>query len=158
ARQVQELRALGQPDAAGAHRVGLRDDERDQVRAAVWSGAVAVLVGGVVALQAQTAVVAGRLQAEPQGTVDLGAGGPAGPIAAVRLTLAPGIMTADHTHTGRTSIFVMVQGVLTDVRNGVKREYRTGDVVSVAEGVTHHAENHGTVPVVYVELNASARK
>jgi mannose-6-phosphate isomerase-like protein (cupin superfamily) len=52
----------------------------------------------------------------------------------------------------------MVQGVLTDVRGGNKREYKAGDVVTVAEGVTHHAENHGTVPVVYVELNATAKK
>ena len=90
--------------------------------------------------------------------MDLAEVGLAGNIAAVRLTLAPGIMTADHTHTGRTSIFVMVQGVLTDVRGAGKREYRAGDVVTVAEGVTHHAENHGTVPVVYVELNATANK
>src|SRR5262249_52475007 len=103
-------------------------------------------------------LVAGQLQSEPQVTVDLAEVGLAGNVAAVRLTLAPGIMTKDHTHTGRTSIFVMVQGVLTDVRASGKKEYRAGDVVTVAEGVTHHAENHGTVPVVYVELNATARK
>jgi quercetin dioxygenase-like cupin family protein len=128
------------------------------VKAALWSAATAAVVGGVIGLQAQGALVAGRLQSEPQVTVDLTEVGLAGQIAAVRLTLAPGIMTADHTHTGRTSIFVMVQGVLTDVRGASRKEYRTGDVVTVAEGVTHHAENHGTVPVVYVELNASARK
>ena len=131
------------------------------------------LVGAVVGVHAQTGapaarpvrggvemtpLVAGQLQSEPQGTVDLAEVGLAGNIAAVRLTLAPGIMTKDHTHTGRTSIFVMVQGVLTDVRGGNMREYKAGDVVTVAEGVTHHAENHGTVPVVYVELNATAKK
>jgi len=84
--------------------------------------------------------------------------GLAGSIAAVRVTVAPGIMAADHTHTGRTSIVVMVQGSLTDVRGGARREYHAGDVVTVAEGVPHHAENHGAVPVVYVELNATAKK
>ena len=129
------------------------------MNAALWSAIVAVLAGGAVGVQAQTAgLVAGQLQSEPQGTVDLAEVGLAGNIAAVRLTLAPGIMTKDHTHMGRTSIFVMVQGVLTDVRGASKKEYRAGDVVTVAEGVTHHAENHGTVPVVYVELNASAKK
>jgi quercetin dioxygenase-like cupin family protein len=129
------------------------------VKAAFWSGAVCALVGVAVGLQAQGAqLVAGQLQSEPQATVDLAEVGLAGSIATVRLTLAPGIMTKDHTHTGRTSIFVMVQGVLTDVRGASKREYRAGDVVTVAEGVTHHAENHGTVPVVYVELNATAKK
>ena len=129
------------------------------MKAAFWSAAVCALVGVAVGLQAQGAqLVAGQLQSEPQATVDLAEVGLAGSIATVRLTLAPGIMTKDHTHTGRTSIFVMVQGVLTDVRGASKREYRAGDVVTVAEGVTHHAENHGTVPVVYVELNATAKK
>ena len=129
------------------------------MKATVWSAVVCAFVGVAVGLQAQGAqLVAGQLQSEPQATVDLAEVGLAGTIATVRLTLAPGIMTKDHTHTGRTSIFVMVQGVLTDVRGSSKREYRAGDVVTVAEGVTHHAENHGTVPVVYVELNATARK
>jgi quercetin dioxygenase-like cupin family protein len=128
------------------------------VKAGLWSAVVAALVG-TAAAQAQNATLTkGRLQAEPQATVDLAEVGLAGNIATVRLTLAPGIMTDDHTHTGRTSIFVMVQGVLTDVRGTSKREYRAGDVVTVAEGVTHHAENHGTVPVVYVEMNATAKK
>jgi quercetin dioxygenase-like cupin family protein len=129
------------------------------VKVAVWSGLVAALIGAAVGLQAQNGqLVAGQMQSEPQGTVDLAEVGLAGNISAVRLTLAPGIMTKDHAHTGRTSIFVMVQGALTDVRAGSKREYKAGDVVTVAEGVTHHAENHGTVPVVYVELNATAKK
>ena len=120
--------------------------------------AVTALVGAAAAQAQNAALTSGRMQSEPQATVDLAEVGLAGNIATVRLTLAPGIMTADHTHTGRTSIFVMVQGVLTDVRGAGKREYRAGDVVTVAEGVTHHAENHGTVPVVYVELNATANK
>ena len=129
------------------------------MRAGLWSIGLVAIVGAAVALQAQTAgLTSGRMQSEPQATVDLAEVGLAGTIATVRLTLAPGIMTADHTHTGRTSIFVMVQGVLTDVRGANKREYRAGDVVTVAEGVTHHAENHGTVPVVYVELNATVKK
>ena len=129
------------------------------MKATFWSAVVCALVGVTVGLQAQSGqLVAGQLQSEPQATVDLAEVGLAGSIATVRLTLAPGITTKDHTHTGRTSIFVMVQGVLTDVRGGNKREYKAGDVVTVAEGVTHHAENHGTVPVVYVEMNATAKK
>lgn len=124
----------------------------------LWSAAVAALVGAGAAYAQNGSLTKGRLQAEPQATVDLAEVGLAGSIAAVRLTLAPGIMTDDHTHMGRTSIFVMVQGVLTDVRGASRTEYRAGDVVTVAEGVTHHAENHGTVPVVYVEMNATARK
>lgn len=131
---------------------------RSLVTAGLGSAVVATLIS-VAAAHAQNGSLAkGRLQAEPQATVDLAEVGLAGNIAAVRLTLAPGIMTDDHTHMGRTSIFVMVQGVLTDVRGASRKEYRAGDVVTVAEGVTHHAENHGTEPVVYVEMNATARK
>jgi mannose-6-phosphate isomerase-like protein (cupin superfamily) len=65
-------------------------------------------------------------------------------------------MTSDHTHTGRTSIFVILEGALTEVRGNERHEYRAGDVVTVAEGVTHHAENYGTVPVIYIELNTTA--
>ena len=59
-------------------------------------------------------------------------------------------MTADHTHTGRNSLIVMVQGTLTEARGDVRHDYKPGDVIAVAEGVTHHAENRGTVPVIYV--------
>jgi quercetin dioxygenase-like cupin family protein len=129
------------------------------MRTVLWITLAPMLAAVAAGLQAQAGqLVAGQLQSEPQVTVDLAEVGLAGNISATRLTLAPGIMTSDHTHTGRTSIFVMVQGVLTDVRGSSKREYKAGDVVTVAEGVTHHAENHGTVPVVYVELNARASK
>jgi quercetin dioxygenase-like cupin family protein len=124
----------------------------------MWSAVFGVLLVAAAGLAQDTPLVAGRTQAEPQVTVDLAEVGLAGSIAAVRVTVAPGIMTADHTHTGRTSIFVVVQGSLTDVRGGAKRRYGPGDVVTVAEGVTHHAENHGTAPVVYVELNTTANK
>jgi hypothetical protein len=28
----------------------------------------------------------------------------------------------------------------------------------VAEGTTHHAENYGTTPLVYIEINTTAKK
>jgi len=89
--------------------------------------------------------------------VDLSDVGLAGNSAAARLTLPPGIMTADHTHTGRNSLIVMVQGTLTEARGGVRHDYKPGDVIAVAEGVTHHAENRGTVPVIYVEINTTKK-
>jgi mannose-6-phosphate isomerase-like protein (cupin superfamily) len=44
------------------------------------------------------------------------------------------------------------------VRGSVKREYKTGDVIQVSEGTTHHAENYGTIPAVYIEINTTAAK
>ena len=114
---------------------------------------------GIVAMRAQEKpLVSGQPKVEPIVTVELADLGLPGTSAARRVTIAPGITTADHTHTASTLIIVMLQGSLTDVRGKVKNEYNAGDVVAVAEGTTHHAENHGTVPIVYVEINTTAKK
>ncbi|MGE3402237.1 MAG: cupin domain-containing protein [Vicinamibacterales bacterium] len=116
-----------------------------------------MLVGIGVARAQEKPLVAGQSSVERLFTVDLSDVGLAGNSAVGRLTLPPGIMTADHTHTGRNSLIIMVQGTLTEARGDVRREYKPGDVFSVAEGVTHHAENHGTVPVIYVEINTTKK-
>ena len=122
------------------------------------AGVVFGLVG-LVSLWAQDApVVSGPSRAEPLATVNLAEVGLAGSLTAGRVTIEAGITRPDHTHTGRTSLLVVIQGTLTEVRGTARREYHPGDVVAVAEGATHHAENHGTVPVVYVEINATANK
>jgi quercetin dioxygenase-like cupin family protein len=129
-------------------------------RARVWSiGAVVlpVLVGVGVARAQEKPLVAGQSTVDRLFTVDLSDVGLAGNSSASRLTLPPGIMTADHTHTGRTSLLVMVQGTLTEVRGNVRHDYKPGDVIAVGEGVTHHAENRGTVPVIYVEINTTKK-
>ena len=96
--------------------------------------------------------------AQTLATVNLAEVGLEGSLTAGRVTIDPGVKRADHTHMARTSLLVVVQGTLTEVRGTVTHEYRPGDVVAVSEGVTHHAENHGDVPVVYVEINATANK
>jgi uncharacterized cupin superfamily protein len=52
----------------------------------------------------------------------------------------------------------MIQGTLTEVRGSVRHEYKSGDVIKVSEGTTHHAENSGTTPAVYIEINTTAKK
>lgn len=119
--------------------------------------ALALLAAG--ALLAQNRQLAdGQYKVEPLVTTDLSEVGLNGTSAAQRVTVAAGSKTAEHTHTGRTSLLVMIQGTLTEVRGTVKTEYKPGEVVKVSEGVTHHAENYGTTPVVYVEINTTARK
>jgi quercetin dioxygenase-like cupin family protein len=63
-----------------------------------------------------------------------------------------------HTHTGRTSIIVIVQGELTERRGEVARVLKKGDVATVAEGATHANENAGTEPLIYVEINITGTK
>ena len=127
--------------------------------ATVFTSLGLALVFGILALQGQEKpLAAGQAKLEPILTTDLAEVGLAGTSAAQRVTIAPETTTADHTHTGRTSIIVMLQGTMTEVRGAVRNEYKVGDVIRVAEGVTHHAENHGTVPLVYIEINTTAKK
>ena len=88
--------------------------------------------------------------------VNLSEIGLSGAISALRVTINPGTKTPIHTHDGRTSVFVLVQGILTEHRGEVSREYEAGAVGTVAEGVTHWAENKGSIPVIYVETNTTA--
>jgi quercetin dioxygenase-like cupin family protein len=78
---------------------------------------------------------------------------PAGAASVTRFTYVPGRAMTPHTHTGRTSIIVIVQGQLTERRGDVVRVYKPGDVITVAEGTTHANENAGTENLVYVEVN-----
>jgi quercetin dioxygenase-like cupin family protein len=91
-------------------------------------------------------------------TTQLSEVGLAGTNVAQRVTIGAGTKMADHTHTGRTSLLIMTQGALTEFRGTVKHEYKAGDVVQVSEGTTHHVENYGTVPAIYIEINTTAKK
>jgi quercetin dioxygenase-like cupin family protein len=114
---------------------------------------------GPAALAAQEKpLVTGQPKVEVLVTTQLSEVGLSGTNVAQRVTIPPGTKMADHTHTGRTSLLIMVQGALTEVRGSVKHEYKTGDVIQVSEGTTHHAENYGTLPAVYIEINTTAKK
>lgn len=91
-------------------------------------------------------------------TTQLSEVGLSGTNVAQRVTIGPGTKMADHTHTGRTSLLVMTQGALTEFRGTATHEYKAGDVVQVSEGTTHHVENYGTVPAIYIEINTTAKK
>jgi quercetin dioxygenase-like cupin family protein len=120
---------------------------------------VAAAFATTLSLGAQaTAVADGPSRTESLATVNLAEVGLAGSLTAGRVTIEPGIKRPDHTHMGRTSLLVVIQGTLLEVRGAASHEYHPGDVVTVSEGVTHHAENHGTVPLVYVEINATAAR
>jgi quercetin dioxygenase-like cupin family protein len=120
------------------------------------------LLAGLAAMRAQEQALAkGPAKIETVLRVDLAAEEGAvlaGTTSAMRVTVPPRTATPDHTHTQRTSIVIMLQGALTDVRGDAKKEYAPGDVFTVPEGTTHHAENYGTSPVVYIEINTSPKK
>jgi quercetin dioxygenase-like cupin family protein len=81
-----------------------------------------------------------------------------GAASVTRFTYAPGKAMPPHTHTGRTSIIVIVQGQLTERRGETVRVLKAGDVATVAEGATHANENAGSEPLIYVEINITGPK
>jgi quercetin dioxygenase-like cupin family protein len=81
-----------------------------------------------------------------------------GAASVTRFTYAPGKAMPPHTHTGRTSIIVIVQGQLTERRGETVRILKAGDVATVAEGATHANENAGSAPLIYVEINITGTK
>jgi quercetin dioxygenase-like cupin family protein len=81
-----------------------------------------------------------------------------GAASVTRFTYAPGKAMPPHTHTGRTSIIVIVQGQLTERRGETVRVLKAGDVATVSEGATHANENAGSDPLVYVEINITGPK
>ena len=114
---------------------------------------------GSTPLAAQEKTLAtGQPKVEVLVTTQLSEVGLSGTNVAQRVTIPPGTKMADHTHTGRTSLLIMVQGALTEVRGTARHEYKPGDVIQVSEGTTHHAENYGAVPAVYIEINTTAKK
>jgi quercetin dioxygenase-like cupin family protein len=118
-----------------------------------------VAVVGSTSLAAQDkTLTTGQPKVEVLVTTELSEVGLSGTNVAQRVTIPPGTKMADHTHTGRTSLLIMVQGALTEVRGATTHEYQPGDVIKVSEGTTHHAENYGTVPAVYIEINTTAKK
>ena len=131
---------------------------RHQLGMVVSIFTVLACVGSRAVVAQEKPLTTGQPKVEVLITTELSEVGLSGTNVAQRVTIAPGSKMADHTHTGRTSLLVMVQGTLTEVRGSVKHEYKVGDVIQVSEGTTHHAENYGTVPAVYIEINTTAKK
>ena len=117
-----------------------------------------VFVGSMPLAAQEKTLATGQPKVEVLVTTELSEVGLSGTNVAQRVTIPAGTKMADHTHTGRTSLLIMVQGSLTEVRGTTKHEYKPGDVIKVSEGTTHHAENYGTVPAVYIEINTTAKK
>jgi quercetin dioxygenase-like cupin family protein len=76
-----------------------------------------------------------------------------GYVNAVRTTIEPGKKSNPHSHTGRISIQVVLQGTAVEHRGDQILTHNAGDVYSVPEGSEHWFESTGTVPMIYVEMN-----
>ena len=125
---------------------------------AICSG-VALWLTAVYGFAQQKPADPNRPLSENVAKVNLAEVGLAGGAASVtRFTYAPGKAMPPHTHTGRTSIIVIVQGQLTERRGESVRVLKAGDVATVAEGATHANENADAEPLIYVEVNITGTK
>lgn len=71
-----------------------------------------------------------------------------------RLTVEPGGATALHDHRDRPAILYILEGVLTEHREGGDtREHRAGQAVTEPIDTRHWVENRGSVPAVLVSVD-----
>lgn len=86
-------------------------------------------------------------------TVDLAEIGLPGTVSVSHVTIAEGNRMAAHKHDARTSIVAVVKGVVREHRGEAFKDYKVGDVFTVANQVTHYNEAGGTGPAEYIEVN-----
>ena len=91
------------------------------------------------------------------GTVDLGPEieGMAGrQLRMRRVTMEPGgVFGPLHDHKGRPGLVFILQGVITDHRNGVATEYGPGPGWPEDRHTVHWLENRGTIPAVEISVD-----
>ncbi|MES2125789.1 MAG: cupin domain-containing protein [Pseudomonadota bacterium] len=69
------------------------------------------------------------------------------------VTLAPGGTIAAHNHKDRPSIEYILQGTVTEYRNGIAKEYGPNEFITADKGTTHGWENKGTVQVILLPFD-----
>ena len=127
------------------------------IRIPVWCAALAVAfgLGTAVGQQAPPTDTKG-IQVTQTSAIDLGSlEGTQGRQLRLRLiTFEPGAVVAIHSHKERPAFAYILQGTLTEYREGgYMKEYREGEFITETPAVTHWAVNNGTKPVVLVGVD-----
>ena len=88
------------------------------------------------------------------GSIDLGPeiDGMAGRVLRMSyVTVAPGGGLTAHSHDGRPEIIYVVQGILTEERNGGPPvDHKAGDVLIMKTGITHALSNRSADPAIFI--------
>jgi quercetin dioxygenase-like cupin family protein len=88
------------------------------------------------------------------GSIDLGPeiDGMAGRVLRMSyVTVAPGGGLTAHSHDGRPEIIYVVQGILTEERNGGPPvDHKAGDVLIMKTGITHVLSNRSADPAIFI--------
>src|SRR6476659_7927751 len=75
------------------------------------------------------------------------------------VTIEPGgVLGPIHDHKDRPGIVYILQGTITDHRNGVATEYGQGLGWPQDRNTSHWLENRGTIPVVEISVDVVRRK
>lgn len=70
------------------------------------------------------------------------------------VTIEPGgVFGPVHDHKGRPGMVYMLQGTITDHRDGVAKEYGPGAGWPEDKNTTHRLENRGTAPAVEISVD-----
>ncbi|MEO8468075.1 MAG: cupin domain-containing protein [Chloroflexota bacterium] len=70
------------------------------------------------------------------------------------VTIEPGgVLGPIHDHIGRPGTVYVLQGTITDHRNGVDTEYGPGLGWPEDRNTTHWLENNGTIPAVEISID-----
>lgn len=125
---------------------------------AVWPVGFALVVGLGTAVSQQAPPTENKgLKAPVVASLDLGPeiDGMQGRQLRMRLlTLEPGGVIAVHPHKDRPTVVRVLQGTLTELREGgYVKEYREGDSWAEGKTTTHWSENRGTKPVVFIVVD-----
>jgi quercetin dioxygenase-like cupin family protein len=66
------------------------------------------------------------------------------------ITVEPGGVIGLHSHADRPAVAYVIQGTLTEHRDGTVTVHRAGESWSVGTEVTHWEENQGSEPLVLI--------
>jgi quercetin dioxygenase-like cupin family protein len=69
------------------------------------------------------------------------------------ITMEPGAATALHDHKGRPGTVYIIQGTITDHRDGTSKDYGPGAGWPEEKGVTHWIENKGNIAAVEISVD-----
>lgn len=67
-----------------------------------------------------------------------------------KLTLGPGGATTLHSHKDIPELAYVVQGNITEHKNGVSKEYGPGEAFTATKETTHWFENKGSSPAAFI--------
>lgn len=127
----------------------------------VWMLVIGIVMGAGIALGEKAPPTEKKgISAVERKTVDLGPEIPGMQGRHLRLrsgTIEPGGHNAIHTHADRPEILYVVEGTVTEHRNGTTVEYHAGDILVGTKETKHWIENKGSTKATFLVVDIVKR-